>query len=248
MSPGPSARIEEIAVLGAGRVGTVIAQRAVEAGYKVRIAGSGSAEAIALTVEVLAPGALAVTAAEAVEASDLVIIAVPLARHRSLPFEGFAGKIVIDAMNYWPPVDGVLEDFERSGLSTSEHLASLMPEGARLVKTFNHIGYHDMEERARPAGAADRVALAIAGDDRHAVAAVTRVVDDLGFDPVDAGPLAVAAAFSPGAELFGAAATKAEVAGMLARWTGRRDHPTTDPAPAASPSLTSCRALPRAPG
>jgi predicted dinucleotide-binding enzyme len=218
MSARPSGRIDSIAVLGAGRVGTVIAQRAVEAGYKVRIAASGSPDAIALIVEVLAPGALAVTAAEAVEASDLVILAVPLARHRSLPFEQLTGRIVVDAMNYWPPIDGVLEEFERSKPSTSEHVATLMPEGAELVKTLNHIGYHDMDERARPAGAADRVALAIAGDNRGAVADVAHVVDDLGFDPVDAGPLAMAAAFSPGAELFGAAVARSEVVAMLERW------------------------------
>lgn len=214
----PSGRIDSIAVLGAGRVGTVVAQRAVEAGYKVRIAGSGSPDAIALTVEVLAPGALAVTAAEAVDASDLVIIAVPLARYRSLPFERLTGKIVVDAMNYWPPIDGVLEEFERSKQSSSEHVARLMPEDARMVKTLNHIGYHDMDERARPVRAADRVALAIAGDDRTAVAEVARVIDDLGFDPIDAGPLAMAAAFSPGTEVFGAAVTKAEVVEMLERW------------------------------
>ncbi len=107
-------------------------------------------------------------------------------------------------MNYWPPVDGILPEFEADRRPSSQVVGDALPPTARLVKTFNHMGYHEIEELARPGGPDDRVALAVAGDDDHAVEAVARLVDDAGFDPVIVGSLSRTGALQPGSPVFGA--------------------------------------------
>ena len=204
MTVTPSGPIRTLGVLGAGKSGVAIARRALAAGYQVRIATSGPAARTALITSILTPGALALDGAQLAEQVDAVVLAVPLRRFRDLPLAALADRIVIDVMNYWPPVDGTLPEFEDRASSSSEVVRDALPATARLVKTFNHIGYHEIEELARPAGAPDRVALGIAGDAAAAVDAVARFVDDAGFDPVPIGGLAGSAALQPGSAVFGA--------------------------------------------
>lgn len=189
-----------LGILGAGRVGTAIAREALRVGCDVLIAASGDPSRIALIAEVMAPGAKAVTAAEAVATSDITILAVPLHRHSTLDPQIFAGHIVIDAMNHWADTDGPLPAEAVAG-TTSEMVAAHLA-GARVVKTFNHIGYHEMASDPLPADVPGRRALAVAGDDAAAREAAMELIDLLGFDPVDAGPLVAGAVFEPGTEIF----------------------------------------------
>jgi hypothetical protein len=193
-----------LGIVGAGKAGTTFARAAVAAGYDVAISGSGAAERIALIVEVLAPGARAVTTDAAARHADLIILAVPMHRFRELPRDLFTGKILIDAMNYWEEIDGVDDELAKARAGTSAFVQARFPS-ARVVKSLNQLGYYEFETGRRPRGVPGRIAIAAAGDDRAAVAAVMRLIDRLGFDAVDAGALGEGRALQPDGSVFGAA-------------------------------------------
>lgn len=193
----------KVAVLGAGHVGTVLARLAVAAGHEVRLATTRDARELALIADFLVPGVTATSIKEATDGADLVIAAVPLHRYRTLDREALAGHIVVDLLNYWPGTDGVIEDFEVPETS-SEVIAGFLP-ASTTVKTLNHIGYHEMESDHRPAGSPERRAVAMAGESREAKDLVARFLDEIGFDPVDAGPLAAGRSFQPGTPIFNGA-------------------------------------------
>jgi len=210
-----------IAILGAGKLGTVLARLAVAAGHRVLVAGSGDPERIRLILAVVSPGAEPARAADAVDAADVVILALPLGRLGTVPAAALTGKVVIDAMNYWWEVDGTRDDLGDLHTSTSELVQRHLPDSV-VVKAFNHMGYHDLDEGPRLEGATDRKAIAVAGDDPLAVATVSALVDAWGFDPVRAGSLRDSIELEPHAETFGANVSAAVLEEMLERFPRTR--------------------------
>jgi 8-hydroxy-5-deazaflavin:NADPH oxidoreductase len=203
-----------LGVVGAGKMGTTIARAAIAAGYDVAMSGSGAAERIALIVDVLAPGARPVSTDEVVRHADLIVLAVPTHRFRELPPDLFAGKILIDTMNYWEPVDGVDEELANASAGTSVVVQGRFAS-ARVVKSLNQLGYHEFDESRRPRGTPGRIAFAVAGDDRAAVLAAMQLIDRLGFDAVDAGPLGAGLVLEPNGPVFGVAYSADELSNLL---------------------------------
>jgi predicted dinucleotide-binding enzyme len=196
-----------LAVLGAGHVGPVIARLALKAGYRVDIATSGDPEDIALITELVIPGAQPRWSADAVADADIVVLAIPLHRFLELDPMLLNGKLVVDAMNYWPASDGVLKAFDDDG---SSEVVGRRLAGSTVVKALNHIGYQVLEDRARPAGAPDRKAAGVAGDDPAAVAATAGLVDRIGYDPVRLESLRAGRVLQPGGPVFGVVLTQPE--------------------------------------
>ena len=204
-----SASLPRVAVLGAGHVGPVIARVAMEAGYRVSIAASGDPEKIGLIAQVLAPGAAPRWAADAVGEADIVVLAIPLHKFAAFDPALVAGKLVVDAMNYWPPVDGVQEMFEDPQYGSSEIVARRLAR-SRIVKSLNHIGYHELEDERRPARSPERRALGVAGDDPAAVDTVADVIERIGYDTVRLDGLSAGRLLQPGGPVFGASLRRAD--------------------------------------
>lgn len=147
--------------------------------------------------------------------SSIVVVAVPLNKYRTLAPDLLAGRTVIDAMNYWAPIDGEIDEFENDERTSSEIVQAYL-SGSDVVKTLNHIGYHDLEEDGRLPGSEDRRALALAGGNNDAKALVAGFIDRLGYDPVDAGPLESGRAFQPGTEIFNGSHSATQLRSILA--------------------------------
>lgn len=208
------ANIRTIGILGAGKLGIVLSQLAIKAGYLVYISGSGGSEKIALSVSVLAPGAKAASSEDVVHHSDIIILALPLGKYRDIPKDLLSDKLVIDAMNYWWEIDGVRDDLTDLLISSSEVVQKYLT-GSRVVKALNHIGYHNLHDEAKAEGLPHRKAIAIAGDSATDVRSVAAVVNSLGFDPLIAGTLSQSISLQPGSDVFGANVDKEKLRHML---------------------------------
>jgi hypothetical protein len=177
-----------IGIIGAGHIGSQVARLAVRNGYAVVISNSRGPESLAGLVAELGPNARAATVVEAAKAGDIVVVTIPLKAYRTVPVEPLANKIVIDTNNYYPERDGHIPELDDESTTTSELLQAHLP-ASKVVKAFNHIYAAQLTTDGRPAGTKDRRALVIAGDDAEAKATVARLIDEFGFDVVDAGPL-----------------------------------------------------------
>jgi len=178
----------KIGIIGAGMIGGTLARRLVNLGHEVAIANSRGPD----TIRELAAdaGATAVTAAEAARRGEIVIVTIPQRAVADLPKDLFAGVpddvVVIDTGNYYPSRDGSIPALEE-GQPESAWVAGQL--GRPVVKAFNNIYFQSLLEKGTPKGTAGRIALPVAGDSPEARAKVLRLVDELRFDPVDAGSL-----------------------------------------------------------
>ncbi|MFC5188760.1 NADPH-dependent F420 reductase [Pediococcus cellicola] len=195
--------IKRVGILGAGKVGIVLAGLALDAGYEVRISGSGTVKKIDLIIKTLVPGAIASENRDVVENSDIILLAIPLSRYKNIDPQLLKGKLVIDAMNYWWETDGIREEVLEPDSTSSEQVQAYFKD-TTIVKAFNHMGYHNLQEDARPKGNPKRKALFVTGDDHKAVDEVAHFVDTMGFDQVVHYNLADGIMTEPGSPLFGA--------------------------------------------
>ena len=177
-----------IGLIGAGHIGSQLARLAVAHGYDVVLSNSRGPASLSALVAELGPKARAGTAIDAAKAGDIVVVTVPLKNYRAVPAHPLAGKIVVDTNNYYPQRDGHIAELDNESTTTSELLQAHLPT-SKVVKAFNHIYAAELTTDGRPAGTKNRRALVIAGDDPAAKATVARLLDEFGFDAVDAGPL-----------------------------------------------------------
>lgn len=178
-----------IGVLGAGSMGRILARHLARIGHHVSIANSRGPES--LTALAAGIGATPVSVADAARSGDLVFVAIPTKAVADLPrglFANVAESVaVIDIGNYHPELrDGRIDAIDR-GMLDSQWVAHQI--GRPVIKAFNNIFAKSLLEKGAPRGATGRIALSVAGDSLDARTAVLRLVDDLGFDPVDAGDL-----------------------------------------------------------
>ena len=178
----------KIGIIGAGMIGGTLARRLVNLGHEVVIANSRGPDTIReLAADV---GATAVTVAEAARRGEIVIVTIPQRAVADLPKDLFAGVpadvVVIDTGNYYPSRDGsipAIDEGQPESTWVAEHL------GRPVIKAFNNIYFNSLLEKGTPRGTTGRIALPVAGDPPDARAKVLRLVDELGFDPVDAGSI-----------------------------------------------------------
>lgn len=177
-----------IGFIGAGHIGGALAHLAIAQGYDVVVSNSRGPETLTDLVDQLGDRARAATSAEAAEAGDVVVVTIPTKNVKDVPVEPLAGKVVIDTNNYYPQRDGQIPALDDESTTVSELLQTHLPQ-SHVVKAFNHIASGDLATQGAPAGTPDRRALAVAGDSEEARAAVAELIDELGFDTVDVGPL-----------------------------------------------------------
>ncbi|HEX8407918.1 MAG TPA: NAD(P)-binding domain-containing protein [Thermoanaerobaculia bacterium] len=191
-----------IGIIGAGHIGGTTAKLFVEAGHSVAISNSRGPETLRELVAELGPNATAVTPEEAARFGEVVLLAIPLKDYVTLPAGELRGRVVIDAMNYYPNRDGRYEPLD-SGRSTSSEMVASHLAGARVVKAFNTIWFEHLKTKGnKSAPVDDRRVIFVSGDDAEAKAVVSRLIEEIGFGPYDLGPLRDSAEQQPDGDVY----------------------------------------------
>jgi 8-hydroxy-5-deazaflavin:NADPH oxidoreductase len=178
-----------VGIIGAGNIGSALAQGLVDRGYEVVISNSRGPETLADLISTLGPLASAGTPEQAAEAGEWVIVTVPLKALDTIPAGPLAGKMVLDTNNYYWERDGRIAELDDKQTTTSQMVQRHL-SNAKVAKAFNHIGAAEILTTGAPSGTADRRALATASDSAEAAQFVTDLYDAFGFDTVNIGPLA----------------------------------------------------------
>jgi predicted dinucleotide-binding enzyme len=211
----------KIGIIGAGNIGGNLTRRLTELGHEVSVANSRGPET--LTDLATQTGATAVPLEQVARDAEVVVVAIPEGHVPDLPTGVLDGAVpdavVVDTGNYYPQRDGRIEAIE-SGTAESRWVANQL--GRPVVKAFNGIYAQHLLDAGRPAGSPDRRALPIAGDDDAAKLTVITLLDELGFDAVDAGSLDESWRQQPGTPVYGASADAAGIRQLLAQASPER--------------------------
>ncbi len=189
-----------VGIIGSGMIGSTVARLATQAGHSVVISNSRGPASLRSLVTELGPLAKAGTVQEAIDAGDIVVIAVPFRDREQLFTSGvsFRDKIVVDAMN---PYSADFKIMDLGGRGSAELVAEELP-GARVVKALNTLYFDSLAKSARPSGSAERIVLPIASDDKDAKRTVASFIDSIGYDPLDLGSLKNGRKQEPNTALF----------------------------------------------
>jgi len=189
----------DVGIIGSGNIGSALARNLKARGHHVLIANSRGPSTLAeFAAET---GVVAATVAQAAQAADLVIIAIPQLAVTQLPLDVLRANraVVVDAGNYYPTRDGVVAQVE-AGATDSEWIASVL--GRPVIKAFNNILAESLAERGNRGGAGERIALSVAGDNENDKQLVQGVIRELGFDAVDGGALSESWRQQPGTPAY----------------------------------------------
>jgi len=177
----------KIAIVGSGNIGASAARLFVRAGHEVVLSNSRGGQGLEALVAELGAKARAATIEEAAHFGEVVLVAIPFGKFRTLPERAFDGKVVIDAGNYYPERDGEFAELDKDETTSSELMAAHL-KGARLVKGFNTIWFEHLASQGDiSAPLEQRRAIFIASDDSDAKAIVARLIEEIGFAAVDTG-------------------------------------------------------------
>jgi len=190
-----------IGIIGSGNIGATAARLFASVGHEVAVSNSRGPESLGPLVEEIGPRARAATVEEAAGFGDVVLVAMPFFAYETLPADRLSGKVVVDAMNYYAGRDG---EIEFNGLSSSEAVARHLP-GSRVVKAFNTMYYETLRAEGRSsAPVEERLVLFVAGDEEEAKSVVSRLIEEIGFTPVDTGSLSDSHKQEPGSPIYNA--------------------------------------------
>lgn len=207
----------KIGIIGSGNIGGNAAKLFARAGHEVVVSNSRGPETLKGLVEEIGGGARAVTVEEAADFGEVVLEAVPFGLYEELPADRLAGKIVVDASNYYPDRDGKID---LHGLTSTEAVARHL-SGSRVVKAFNTMYYVTLASEGRPdAPTGERLVLFVAGDDDGAKETVSGLIEDIGFAPFDTGRLEGSGRQEPGAPVYNNPVTPEQARELLAESRG----------------------------
>jgi predicted dinucleotide-binding enzyme len=191
----------QIGIIGAGKIGSTVANLFTDAGHDVAIANSRGPDTLRDLEKELGEHGHAVTISEAARYGDVVLVTIPLGRYRDLPADDLPGKIVIDTCNYYPDRDGHIAALDEDSTTSSELIQQHL-SGAHVIKAFNAMRFDHLREYGREGGADRRYGMPVAGDDPAAKKQVFDLIEQIGYESVDAGTLADSRKFQPGTDLY----------------------------------------------
>jgi len=207
----------KIGIIGAGYIGGTTARLFVDAGHDVAISNSRGPETLRALAGELGPHAHAATPEEAARFGEVVLLAIPLKDYTTLPVDDLRGKIVIDAMNYYPDRDGQIAPLDTREKASSELVAEHLA-GARLVKAFNTIWFEHLKTKGKKdAPVEERRAIFVSGDDAEAKRIVSRLIEEIGFGPYDLGSLRDSLEQQPDTAVYNRDVTVAEARAIAPR-------------------------------